>query len=657
MKQAADANDYETNFLERFFKSQSEKKISDLNLKLQATTDPLKIREYKKCIASLEAELTAKLDLITETECERQEPTTNLVPSIGRDDGSVINVVGIDIPRCQWDYLFDYQKEGVKWMIDLYLKGKGGILADEMGLGKTIQTVVAIVGILKSEKAKKVLILCPATLVEQWIDEFRKVSTDIKIVRKLKQLDGEVAVMSYEMFKSENKWEKFDIFILDEGHKIKNRDAQITKIVKAVKSKSKFILTGTPIQNNLGEMWSLFDFVVPGILGTYVTFQDEFEVPIKQRRCSETSYRYSMHLRSIIEPYLLRRLKKQFSNQLPGKLDKVVFVMLTEHQHQLYIKALESDYLRKALSEKNKLLAAIDMLRKICNHPLLAKSCKYIDSRQWDENGKFNREILQNEDESQDINSESFDYDPLCNDSIVSASCKMQVLMKLLSEWHGEKRKVLVFCQTTQMQRLIEKAVRLAQYKYLSMSGKTPVSKRNSLVNSFNNTPSIFIFILTTRVGGFGLNLTGANRVVLFDPDWNPATDAQAKERIYRYGQKSDVEIYRIVCKDTIEEKIYQRQIYKNCLSRKILTNPSISIDRSIAIDLFSYETNRETGGEASIASVGVDQVDTDVLLVNVREEDKKEFSLMKELQSKTRLSGLELVDFIERREMSLENT
>lgn len=191
------------------------------------------------------------------------------------------------------------------------------------------------------------------------------------------------------------------------------------------------------------------------------------------------------------------------------------------------------------------------------------------------------------------------------------------------------------------------------QFNFCTMTGSTPINQRSNIIETFNTDKSLFIFLLTTRVGGLGINLTSANRIIIFDPDWNPSTDNQAKERIYRFGQKSDVQMYRLITRDTLEEKIYQKQIYKDCLSKKILANPSIVFEKEYFFDLFAcpnvYETDIKIENNRMIEIV-------DDKLVDVNQEDSKSFSLLKELNSKAFLTGTELIEYIKRREINLKD-
>lgn len=339
--------------------------------------------------------------------------------------------------------------------------------------------------------------------------------------------------------------------VLDEGHKIRNPNSDISLLCKSIKTPNRIILSGTPIQNNLTELWSLFDFVFPGRLGTLPIFQSEFAVPINIGGYAnatnvqvQTAYKCAVVLRDMISPYLLRRMKVDVAADLPKKSEKVLFCKLTKVQRSAYEEFLKSKELESIIKGKRQVLYGIDILRKICNHPDLV-----------------NREMLQLKP--------GYDY------GAPEKSGKMQVVKALIDLWKSQGHRTLLFCQTRQMMDILGNFLeRLSGVKYLRMDGATPVGQRQTLVDTFNEDVTYHVFLLTTRVGGLGVNLTGADRVLIFDPDWNPSTDMQARERAWRLGQKKDVVIYRLMTAGSIEEKIYHRQIFKQFLTNKILKDP-----------------------------------------------------------------------------------
>ncbi|KAK6528081.1 hypothetical protein TWF281_009338 [Arthrobotrys megalospora] len=508
---------------------------------------------------------------------------------------------GFKLPGDIAQSLFDYQKTAVNWLWNLHAKQHtGGILGDEMGLGKTIQTIAFIAGLHYSRLlTKPVLVIAPATVLKQWCNEFHKwwpclrvsilhssgsgmlsIAADRKaeetiddeedfldvlenaapskaqkaakkIVDKVKA-KGHILISTYTGLSTYHKllldtdWE---CVVLDEGHKIRNPDAKITIAAKQLRSSTRFILSGTPIQNNLRELWSLFDFVYPGKLGIYQVFNEHIAIPIKlggyagaNNTQIHTAFKCAVVLREMISPYILRRLKADVA-VLPPKQDQVLFCNLVVQQKEAYETYINSPEASAIFSGKRDVLAGIDVLRKICNHPDLC-----------------NRDKLSVDPE--------YDYgNPI-------RSGKMQIVKGLLKAWEKDNLKCLVFSQGTQMLDILEKFVKKAKYSYLRLDGTTDIKSRQSMVDQFNNDPTLQVFLLTTKVGGYGLNLTGATRIIIFDPDWNPSNDMQARERSWRLGQKNEVRIYRLLSRGTIEEKIYQRQLYKQFLTKKILEDP-----------------------------------------------------------------------------------
>ncbi|KAK9463056.1 SNF2 family N-terminal domain-containing protein, partial [Lipomyces oligophaga] len=546
--------------------------------------------------------------------------------------------------------LFDYQKTCVQWLWELYSQKTGGIIGDEMGLGKTIQIISFIAGLHYSGKlTEPVLIVCPATVMKQWVNElhrwwppFRCVilhssgSGMLKGADDLEELDmtlsrnrgklensksskavhrlvtrvvrkGHVLITTYvgmQIYRDAIIPNKWGYCVLDEGHKIRNPDSDISLVCKRVKTPHRIILSGTPMQNNLNELWSLFDFVCPGRLGTLPLFQHEFAVPIKVGGYAnatniqvQTAYKCACVLRDLISPYLLRRMKVDVAADLPKKTEQVLFCKLTKPQHDAYVQFLKSGDMRSILSGKRQVLFGVDILRKICNHPDL-----------------IGRELLQHK--------EGYKY------GSANKSGKMQVVKSLILLWKKQSHRCLLFCQTRQMLDILEIFVKsLETITYLRMDGSTAIGARQELVDEFNNNTDINIFLLTTRVGGLGINLTGADRVIIFDPDWNPSTDVQARERAWRLGQRKEVAIYRLMTSGTIEEKIYHRQIFKQFLTNKILKDPRQRrfFKNSDLHDLFSLGDQTAEGTETGSLFSGAEvQLKEKLERVNFRRKNKE---------------------------------
>lgn len=519
------------------------------------------------------------------------------------------------LPGDVYPSLFEYQKTCVQWLWELYSQKTGGIIGDEMGLGKTIQVISFLAGLHYSGLLDKpVLLVVPATVMNQWVNEFHRwwpplrcvilhsigsgmsktsIKSEMELEAHLEAEEGEgdsdmslraannqanakeivdrvlakghVLVTTYVGLRIYSKYilpHEWGYAVLDEGHKIRNPNSEISLACKRIKTYNRIILSGTPIQNNLIELWSLFDFVFPGRLGTLPVFEQQFAIPINMGGYAnasnvqvQTGYKCAVILRDLISPYLLRRLKVDVAQDLPKKNEMVLFVKLTQYQQDLYEKFLGSEDVNAILGGKRNVLMGVDMLRKICNHPDL-----------------IDREVL--------LRRKGYSY------GNPSKSGKMQVVKNLLQLWQFQGHRTLLFCQTKQMLDILEKFLANLkrvdgqgndtgeEFHYLRMDGLTAIAKRQQLVDTFNNNEYYHVFLLTTKVGGLGVNLTGADRVIIYDPDWNPSTDIQARERAWRLGQKKDITIYRLMTAGTIEEKIYHRQIFKTFLTNKILKDP-----------------------------------------------------------------------------------
>lgn len=551
-------------------------------------------RQRAKSATSAEAtqEATTRDTAIAENEEEWFLPH----PKVG---DTVLNG-GYRIPGDIYPYLFDYQKTGVQWLWELYQQRVGGIIGDEMGLGKTIQVIAFLAGLHYSKMLDgPIIVVCPPTVMKQWVNEFHRWWPPLRVSilhtsgsgmvnikresyaedrltseiwnpnrparlsggqkaakRILKRVldDGHVLVTTYAGLQTYSSLlipVDWACAILDEGHKIRNPDTAITIHCKELRTPHRLILSGTPMQNNLTELWSLFDFVFPMRLGTLVNFRNQFEFPIKTGGYAnasnlqvQTAAKCAETLKDAISPYLLQRFKVDVAADLPKKTEQVLFCKLTKIQRAAYEAFLASNEMSAIMTGRRDVLFGVDILRKICNHP----------------------DLPEHKTMSQKT---SYNY------GSGAKSGKMQVVKALLELWKETGHKTLLFAQHRIMLDILEKFVKsLPGFNYRRMDGNTPIKNRQSMVDEFNNDPEIHVFLLTTKVGGLGVNLTGADRVIIYDPDWNPSTDLQARERAWRLGQKREVTIYRLMTAGTIEEKIYHRQIFKQFLTNKILKDP-----------------------------------------------------------------------------------
>ncbi|VDD75945.1 unnamed protein product [Mesocestoides corti] len=524
------------------------------------------------------------------------------------------------VPGEVWEKLYGYQREGVSWLWGLHQQGVGGILGDEMGLGKTIQ-VIAFLAALRHSKLETtggsfdvavsqmkqssssetlnkthglgpVLIVCPGTVLKQWLAEFREWIPTARVVivhssgsgyHNISHLVSSLFVTSGVALTTYGTLTQhkdlllplpWHYLILDEGHKIKNPEADITVTVKRFATPHKLIVSGTPMQNNLKELWSIFDFVYPGKLGGLPDFLINFAVPITQGGNAnstpiqvETAYRCACTLKNLLSPYLLRRMKSEVHLELPKKSEQVLFCHLTNYQRSLYEEYLNSKACQDILQGKGLVFKGLILLKKLCNHPDLVTGGPRRFGMRF---GEDQDDLLTGDFRASE---EQEDWQKFgCS----RRSGKLLVTLDLLSLWREQNHKVLLFSQSRKMLTLLEKHLQRRGYSYLRMDGTTAMGQRQRLVEEFNSSSCdrCFVFLLTTRVGGLGVNLTGANRVLIYDPDWNPSTDAQARERAWRIGQLREVVVYRLLASGTIEEKIYQRQIFKQFLTNRVLKNP-----------------------------------------------------------------------------------
>ena len=526
------------------------------------------------------------------------------------DEEDIIFDGGLRIPSGTYARLLEHQRTSIKWMWELHCQRAGGIIGDEMGLGKTVQVSAFLCALERSGLYRPTLVVCPATMLRQWRRELRawapglrpvilhesavsqsalsdargnKKSARLKLLRDCVSDPKGVLLTTYEhlrLMRDHVLSVRWGYAVLDEGHKIRNPDADVTICAKQLQTVHRLIMTGAPIQNRLSELWSLFDFCFPGKLGTLPVFQAQFAVPIQLGGYSNasqqqvvTAYRCATMLKDLISPYLLRRMKADVNINLPKKTEQVLFCPMTGEQREAYRSYIHSRDVEEILEGRREALGGIDVLRKIVNHPDLLERTTQAHSEKYGE---------------------------------AERSGKLLVTEKVLGLWREQGHRCLLFSQTQQMLDILEAAIARAGYTYRRMDGTTPVSHRMRLIDEFNGDDDVFVFLLTTKVGGLGVNLTGADRVLLYDPDWNPSTDAQARERAWRIGQTKEVTVYRLITAGTIEEKVYHRQIYKEFLTSKVLKDPKQRrfFKAKDLADLFTWEednANTKPGEEDAI--------------------------------------------------------
>jgi len=440
-----------------------------------------------------------------------------------------------------------YQKQGVAWLHFLRANSFGGILADEMGLGKTLQTLAFFTTLpiadcrLPIESPRDAnpqsptrtphLIVCPTSLVFNWMAEAKKFTPELKLLalhgpdrhaRFADIITSDIVVTSYALIRRDaEKYRglEFDTIVLDEAQHIKNRQTQNAQAVKAVRAKHRLVLTGTPLENSVLDLWSIFDFLMPGYLGTAKDFRERYELPIAKEKNAEAQARLARRLR----PFMLRRLKREVAADLPAKIEQISFCELTPDQRSVYQQVIEAS--RKEVLEavgaqgiaKSRMvvLTALLRLRQVCCDLRLLK---------------------------------------LDNVKPANASGKLDLFGELLEEVIDGGHRVLVFSQFVGMLTLLKERLAEEKIDYCYLDGST--TDRGAVVEQFQKNDAIPVFLISLKAGGVGLNLTGADTVIHFDPWWNPAVEDQATDRAHRIGQTKVVTSYKLITRDTVEEKI-----------------------------------------------------------------------------------------------------
>lgn len=492
--------------------------------------------------------------------------------------------------------LRQHQREGVQFLYECVMgmrsfNGEGAILADDMGLGKTLQTIALLWTLLKQNPIygnapviKKALIVCPVTLINNWRKEFRKWLGNERIGvfvydDKRKRLTDftkgrsySVMIVGYEKLRTVQeglaKGAGVDIIIADEGHRLKTLQNKSGLAIQSLDTAKRVILSGTPIQNDLKEFFAAVDLVNPGVLGTFKSFIREFEVPIVRSRQPEATKKdiekgESRHeeLRELTSKFILRRTADILAKYLPPKSEYVLFCNPTRSQASIYQSVLASPIFQSALGNAESALQLITILKKLCNSPSLL-SAKNNDNSPNETISALLSSLPQN----------------LMRHFSPSASAKVRVLDQLLDSIRSNtSEKIVLVSNYTSTLNLLATLLTSLGLPFLRLDGSTPAQKRQPLVDDFNRLPaeSCFAFLLSAKAGGTGLNLIGASRLVLFDVDWNPATDIQAMARIHRDGQKHHCRIYRVILKGSLEEKIWQRQVTKLGLADSVMEHKS----------------------------------------------------------------------------------
>ncbi|MDF2596880.1 MAG: SNF2-related protein [Clostridia bacterium] len=455
-----------------------------------------------------------------------------------------------EVPKTIKATLRSYQKRGYRWLKTMAHYGFGGILADDMGLGKTLQVLTLIASEvdagLPGESLKPSLVVCPTSLTLNWENEIKKFTPHLKAIvvsgsaESRKDLleeakDHHIVITSYELLKRDVEYyEKmaFRYCIADEAQYIKNANTLNAKALKMIQSEISFALTGTPIENSLAELWSIFDFSMPGYLFKYNAFKQNYEMPIVKQQDEIAISR----LKKMVAPFILRRLKKDVLKELPDKTETVIYNNMEEEQRKLYLahlakakQELDEEIGSRGMGRSHiKILSLLTRLRQLCNHPAL-----YLE-----------------------------DY--------TMGSGKLEQCMEIVRDSIQAGHRILLFSQFTSMLSILSKELDKEEVEHFMLTGSTKTEERMSLVNTFNIS-DIPVFLISLKAGGTGLNLTGADVVIHYDPWWNLSSQNQATDRAYRIGQKNNVQVFQLITKDSIEEKIKELQDRKIGLTESVL--------------------------------------------------------------------------------------
>ena len=473
-----------------------------------------------------------------------------------------------ELPQRLEPVLREYQKKGFLWLKTLRQNGFGGILADDMGLGKTLQVITFLLSEYenRADKLTRSLIVCPASLVYNWMSECSQYAPQLPVkviagsVQERKELicsagEQEVLITSYDLLKRDMKCYQgmhFANEIIDEAQFIKNHATQAAKAVKMIDAGFKAALTGTPVENRLGELWSIFEYLMPGYLYPYQRFREEIEIPVVQNGDEDALNR----LQKMIRPFVLRRLKKDVLKDLPDKLEKNMYAIMEGEQKELYqahVQRLKLMLAKQSGEEFDRsriqILAELTKLRQLCCDPALLLE-EYKDG-----------------------------------------SAKLELCIDMVENAVEGGHKILLFSQFTTMLDHICQRLHERKISYYLLTGATSKEERMRLVQAFNQDETS-VFCISLKAGGTGLNLTAADIVIHFDPWWNTAVQNQATDRAHRIGQKNTVMVYRLIAKNTIEESIVKLQDKKQMLAEQVLGGEEMqrtSFTKEELLELLEY--------------------------------------------------------------------
>ncbi|XP_057722544.1 ISWI chromatin-remodeling complex ATPase CHR17-like [Arachis stenosperma] len=472
-------------------------------------------------------------------------------------------------PSCIQGKMRDYQLAGLNWLIRLYENGINGILADEMGLGKTLQTI-SLLGYLYEFRGIKGphMVVAPKSTLGNWMNEIRRFCPVLRAIKFLGNPDErrhireellvagkfDVCVTSFEMvIKEKSALRRFSwrYIIIDEAHRIKNENSLLSKTMRLYNTNYRLLITGTPLQNNLHELWALLNFLLPEIFSSAETFDEWFQISGENDQQEVVQ-----QLHKVLRPFLLRRLKSDVEKGLPPKKETILKVGMSQMQKQYYRALLQKDLeVVNAGGERKRLLNIAMQLRKCCNHPYLFQGAEPGPPY-------------------------------TTGDHLVTNAGKMVLLDKLLPKLKERDSRVLIFSQMTRLLDILEDYLMFRGYQYCRIDGNTGGEDRDASIEAFNKPGSEkFVFLLSTRAGGLGINLATADVVILYDSDWNPQVDLQAQDRAHRIGQKKEVQVFRFCTEYTIEEKVIERAYKKLALDALVIQQGRLAEQKTVNKD------------------------------------------------------------------------
>ncbi|KAM7485121.1 hypothetical protein LguiA_001130 [Lonicera macranthoides] len=472
-------------------------------------------------------------------------------------------------PSCIQGKMRDYQLAGLNWLIRLYENGINGILADEMGLGKTLQTI-SLLGYLHEFRGitGPHMVVAPKSTLGNWMNEIRRFCPILRAVKFLGNPEErrytreellvagkfDVCVTSFEMaIKEKTALRRFSwrYIIIDEAHRIKNENSLLSKTMRIFNTNYRLLITGTPLQNNLHELWSLLNFLLPEIFSSAETFDEWFQISGENDQQEVVQ-----QLHKVLRPFLLRRLKSDVEKGLPPKKETILKVGMSQMQKQYYKALLQKDLeVVNAGGERKRLLNIAMQLRKCCNHPYLFQGAEPGPPY-------------------------------TTGDHLVTNAGKMVLLDKLLPKLKQRDSRVLIFSQMTRLLDILEDYLLYRGHQYCRIDGNTGGEDRDASIEAFNKPGSEkFAFLLSTRAGGLGINLATADVVILYDSDWNPQVDLQAQDRAHRIGQKKEVQVFRFCTEYTIEEKVIERAYKKLALDALVIQQGRLAEQKTVNKD------------------------------------------------------------------------